>query len=334
MLNSLKFLLKNQLQQNRQTKKNSGFTLIELLVGMIIAVLVITPLLGFMINILSTDRKEQAKANSEQEIKTALDYITQDLQQAVYIYDQDGLTNNGNNGISDNLPPEEAADAGCDNAATCAPVLVFWKRTLREQVVPIEAGANCGATPPVGCDDAYVYSLIGYYLVTEDSDTWSDVARITRFEISAGVPNADDADDREDDDGFVPFNLAGAGDLQTKMKRWGEDNPNDPTDKAAGPYTVNFGSTVLIDYIDLDSGGAPPSEIQCDLTGEQKVPEDNPAINSFYACVNSQRNYARIYLRGNALARIQNTNNFGDRSSSFFPVGTVQVQGSGSLFTN
>jgi prepilin-type N-terminal cleavage/methylation domain-containing protein len=311
MLNPIKFLLTHQLKSPKAANQNRGFTLIELLVGMIIAVLVITPLLGFMINILSTDRKEQAKSSSEQEIKTALDYITQDLQQAVYIYDQAGLT-----GIAGELPPNEAAP-GCA-AGTCEPVLVFWKREIKEDVIPVGGGA----------DDAYVYSLVGYYLVEGDNQntTWSNAARIARFEISGGVPNADPVIDA--DPGFAPFVLSGSGDLETKMSRW---------TKGADNYAKNFGNLVLVDYIDQQiqqTNGLPavPANINC-TANEQRVPADT--VNSFYACVNSKDTYARVYIRGNALARIQR-DNFDynpNLAGSLFPTGTIQVQGSGSLFT-
>ena len=82
-MSSLKWLVLNQLKRSRVTHKMGGFTLIELLISMILAVLVITPLLAFMVNIMTTDRQEQAKATSEQELKTALDYIARDLQQSV-----------------------------------------------------------------------------------------------------------------------------------------------------------------------------------------------------------------------------------------------------------
>jgi len=292
-------------------------------VGMIIAVLVITPLLGFMINILSTDRKEQAKSNSEQEIKTALDYITQDLQQAVYIYDDAGL-----NGIAGELPPDNG-EVGCDDAGanSCEPVLVFWKREIKEDVIPVGAG-NCPPPQngPDNCDDAYIYSLVGYYLVegNNPNDTWSNAARIARFEISGEVPNANPPIDA--DDGFAPFDLSGSGDLETKMNRW---------TKAADNYSTNFGSLVLLDYIDkgTPNGVNPPAEINC--TGnETRVPADNN-VDSFYACVDSGDSYARVYLRGNALARIQqNDNDYNPNlAGSLFPTGTIQVQGSGSLFT-
>jgi len=38
-----------------------------------------------MLNIMDSERKEQAKTTSEQELQSALDYIAGDLEQAVYI---------------------------------------------------------------------------------------------------------------------------------------------------------------------------------------------------------------------------------------------------------
>ncbi|NER50681.1 MAG: hypothetical protein F6J92_29225, partial [Symploca sp. SIO1A3] len=256
MLNPIRFLLTHQLKSSKAANLNSGFTITELLVGMIVAVLVITPLLGFMINILSTDRREQAKSNSEQEIKIALDYITQDLQQAVYIYDNAGLT-----GIAAQLPPGNGAVA-CDNggADTCEPVLAFWKREIKEDVIPV--GGDF--------DDAYVYSLVAYYLVEGNNpdNTWSNAARVARFEISGGVINpANNTVLVAADAGFAPFDLSGSGDLETKMNGW---------TKAAGDYTANFGSLVLLDYIDKETpnGVNPPAQINC--TGaETKVPANN-----------------------------------------------------------
>jgi len=46
-----------------------------------------------MLNIMDSERKEQAKTTSEQELQH-IDYIAGDLEQAVYIYDDDGLIRN------------------------------------------------------------------------------------------------------------------------------------------------------------------------------------------------------------------------------------------------
>jgi type II secretory pathway pseudopilin PulG len=370
----LRFLLTNQLKCHRQAQKTGGFTLIELLMAMVLAFLVITPLLGFVVNILDTDRKEQAKANSEQELKAALDYIAQDLQQAVYIYDADGLNKtttakrSPNSGIKDQIPPLGRGATGCDNNSnsSCTPVLVFWKRELRNKVMPARNitpnNIDCAnANVALKCDDAYVYSLVGYYLITGNSpggNTWSSAARIARFQIRDGVVAPSQrrtstpsyirygGRDLKPDQGFKAFDLRGIGTLKQKMNNWKKDGNN---------YSFAFGSNVLVDYIDLPNPNPsfqrlPPGGIDCDTTNinpnrtpliprEQRVPSDR-RINSFYACVsspgvNANSNYARIYIRGNALARIQKTNpppSFTDNNSSYFPTANIQVQGNGFLY--
>lgn len=364
----LRFLLTNQLKCHRQAQKTSGFTLLELLMAMVLAFLVITPLLSFAVNIMETDRKEQAKTNSEQELKAALDYITQDLQQAVYIYDADGLTRNsnktlGNSGIKNQIPPVVTAGVSGCSPNNCVPVLVFWKREQKRQVVKANpSGPSC--PPPASaanntvsnCNDAYVYSLVGYYLIADNSpsgNTWSNSARIARFKISDGVVDTSKPllnrrpqylTNQPKDEGFNPFDLNGIGTLKQKMNKWQKDT--------AQSYKFDFGNNVLVDYIDRPiSQGKPPGEMACyeKLTAgitdtsllEQRVPPKTTQLNgrlvdNFYACVNSNKNYARIYLRGNSLARIEKSNPppaFSANNSAYFPTVTVQVQGNGSLYT-
>src|SRR3712207_4678467 len=165
-MSPLKWLFFKQLKLRRVKRRCDGFTLVELLVGIIIATLVITPLLGFMINFMTTDRQEQAKANTEQEIKAAIGYIARDLQQAIYIYDADGI-----NAIRKQLPRY-----GDKN--NFFPVLVFWKRQFLSDGLLISGSQQK--------DDTFVYSLVAYYLITETSPIWSKTARIGRFQISNG----------------------------------------------------------------------------------------------------------------------------------------------------
>jgi type II secretory pathway pseudopilin PulG len=199
-MNLLKFLLTNQLKRPRQSNKTGGFTLIELLVAVVLAFLVIAPLLGFMVNIMQTDRNEQAKANSEQEIQAALDYISRDLQQAVYIYDQDALTTPhaalpNRSGIKDQIPPSSGAIDGCPDETSCVPVLAFWKLENMQELSQCNNSngnvllSDCIRRRDNNCNDAKVYSLVVYYRIKDDTCTapWSCAARIGRFEIHDGV---------------------------------------------------------------------------------------------------------------------------------------------------
>ena len=336
-MNQLKFLLISQLKRSHSgEKKNSGFTLIEVLVAMILAALVLTPLLGFMINILDSDRKEQAKSTTEQEIKSALDYIAQDLSQAVFIYDAAALNANSSttptiSGIRDQIPPVQAV-GGC-STTNCKPVLVFWKRKFLSRA---EVGTFTGG------NDTFVYSLVGYYLITDgggNNATWSNTARIGRFEIKDGIPSLQTSDrprfGRIDgtstvyyrqlpDKGFKLFDLSKAGDLATKMKQWV---------KHPEPYNINEitnhpMNAILIDYVDKAANGA-----TCPATTPVQTPTS--PTPGFYACVNTTGTTAQVFMRGNALERVRKNPPavYNPNQSTYFPTASIRVQGRGFLYT-
>ncbi|MEA5504229.1 hormogonium polysaccharide secretion pseudopilin HpsC [Halotia wernerae UHCC 0503] len=338
MTNSLKFILSTQLKRSAKNHQPSGFTLIELLVAMILAVLVITPLMGFMISILDTDRKEQAKVTSEQEIQAALDYITRDLQQAVYIYDADGVTRNRNttditlSGIKDQIPPAKSAP-NCSDAAACTPILVFWKRKFIADSVGISSNTQ---TSDVQTDDGYAYSLVAYYLITNtdgSNSTWSKEARIGRFELRGPVNAANaNATGSISDTGFnlPPLDKSGAS-LKDKMNQW------QTALGASDNYPIGNQVITLIDYISTTTPPTPtPPPIATDCPGGSTPSPKlvGSKTSGFFACVDANEVLAQVYLRGNALARIQNNNlAYADNKKAYFPSANIQAQGRGFLFT-
>ena len=312
------YLLKypNQLKLFRVKQKCDGFTLVELLVGIVIATLVITPLLGFMINIMTTDRQEQAKATTEQEIKAALDYIARDLQQAIYIYDADGI-----NAIRKQLPRY-------DSKSNYFPVLVFWKRQFISDGLLVSSSKQR--------DDTFVYSLVAYYLITESNPIWSKTARIGRFQISNGYEATETNDEKiQRDNGFQMFHLQVSGNLKSKMNQWAK--------KSGEPYTQDI--VPLVDYIDQTVINNNTNPVPSSCTIGQQVPRfsgnddavatSNVRTRGFYVCVDSENVVAEVYLRSNALGRLQNTNiNFNGSNKTYFPQASTRVQGNRFLFTN
>lgn len=323
MINSLKFILSIQLKRSGINNTISGFTLIELLVGMIMAILVITPLMAFMINILDTDRKEQAKATSEQEIQAALDYIARDLQQAVYIYDAEGVTRVadtttiGNSGIKDQIPPLKTASS-CDDVNICKPILVFWKRELIADSVKINPTSS--ASDVAQKDDGFAYSLIAYYLITNTNNTWSQEARIGRFQLRGPV-NAPNTTVSTGDDGFNPPSLNKSGaTLKNKMNQWQTGLG------ASANYSTDNPVITLIDYVSTTGTGTTAPCSSPNLVGSTN--------SGFFACVDANEVLAKVYIRGNALARVQNDNlAYNDNKKSYFPSANIRVQGRGFLFT-
>lgn len=302
------------IHKKRFDSLNNGFTLVELLVGIVLAGLVITPLMSFMINVLATERQEQAKTTSEQEIQSALNYITQDLRQAVYIYDADGLnaTSIANPpGIKDQIPPLATAP-GCETT-NCTPVLVFWKREFKPEVIP-QCNSNAVDCVDDGTlADAYVYSLVAYYLITNDTNNQAvNTARVARFQISDGVEEPETNEYIETpDDGFQPFSLRVTGrTLKEKMNRWQKNEQR---------YTTSVDT--LVDFIDLT-----PINQSCPATTQQ-VP--STAVAGFYACVDSLNTTASVHLRTNAAARLGNNATLCDRNSISCPTVSAQIQGRG-----
>ncbi|MDB9313685.1 hormogonium polysaccharide secretion pseudopilin HpsC [Spirulina sp. CS-785/01] len=322
-----------------KVKREQGYTLIELLVAILIAGIVITPLLGLAMNLLRTDQQEQAKATSEQEIQDAANYIARDLEQAVFIYDNQGLSNAG---IQNEIPPNQSVGV-CNNADTCKPVLVFWKRKPVKDAIPIDylneedQGSDCTDENNADiCDDTFVYSLVAYYLI-EDQDNnnvWSNTARIGRFEVSDGVNVGgvllEDAVE-ERDDGFAPFECQIGESVADCLRTW---------NKASTEYSANS-LDILIDFVDQSSedtllGECPEYDLPEDQrTWSTRIPPNlNNFPTSFYACVknDSPPYVARFYLRGNALARIRPEDNpptYSEGRSAYFPEIQTEVSAKG-----
>jgi prepilin-type N-terminal cleavage/methylation domain-containing protein len=404
---------------DRMTARVKGFTLIELLMSMLIASVIISTLLAFTVNIMETDRKEQAKVESQSEVQTALNYIADDMQEAVYIYDADSLNTNSPNGIKDQLP--QASDNSIFSSTNSTPVLVFWKRkyyaptddvfvnaarTITKKVGCLEYGTTttngtCNPSAPIG-SGRYAYSLVAYYLIYDNAaganSTWSQAARLGRWELNDGIRSSCQSSDittcsepkpfaRIDvtpptaiagssminywsvtDQGFAPFASTG-GTVDALMNKW---------TKATAGFAATNTPTVLIDFLD-DSpysadqddgtqGNAPAGNPSVDIPIRANVagtPSTNPdcykedvgtgnggSINtaaslripssftgipsSFYVCVNSTQNVARIYLRGNTLARLRPNQTESQRrvfDSTYLSTGNIRAFGRGRVYT-
>ncbi|AUT04431.1 hypothetical protein CLI64_19850 [Nostoc sp. CENA543] len=325
-MKTLHFILKSHFKKSKDIQQTGGFTLIELLVALLISFLIITPLLGFMISVMNTDRQEQAKTNSEEELQTALNYISRDLQQAVYIYDAAGVS-----AISSQLR--------YPNDATKVPLLVFWKRELVSEVIAAADNSK---------DDTFVYSLVVYYLITDTTNTtWSKAARIARWQIQDGVQAISggeectgytakyvkiDGKTQCPSPGFAPFQAQfdEADSLEQGMNKW---------QKSSSSYTAD--ATVLIDYIDQSTASprpnatCPPDSTSPAITWSRIADTRTNSMTGFYVCVDKTNTTAQVFIRGNAVARIENNKdkiNYIDSRKTYFPTLSVRVQGRGYLF--
>ena len=129
--------------------------------------------------------------------------------------------------------------------------------------------------------------------------------------------------------GFRLFDLTQSGTLKDKMNAWQKDTFT--------AYDLRRNKVeILADFIDQSIEAPVPNGCANVSPTAQQTPANNSAINplkiySFYACVDSSLNLAQVYLRGNALARIEREATYSDSRSDYFPSGSVQVKSRDTL---
>jgi hypothetical protein len=324
MITLLKFLLIRNPPSVKHKKSHqtiTGFTMIELLVGAILTFLIISPLMGFVISILNDDRVEQVKTTTDQEMKAALDYITEDVSQAIHIYDDTGLGK-----IKNQLPI----------VTNGTPILVFWKRQHIPDAIHVagQEPKTCDPENPRDCDDTFVLSLVAYYLIEGNNDpTWCTPAstgnapcpsRIARFRIQDGVPKSNQqictqqdtnqcADRHQRSQGYATPNLK-------KLDEW----------QKSGNYSNPFPLEVLVNYIDQSTANVPAAPNCQNILSSTTAEILTTNSNSFLACVDTEQNLAYISLRGNALRRFKTNANdivYNADKTAYFPTYSTTVKG-------
>ncbi|MEM1250861.1 MAG: prepilin-type N-terminal cleavage/methylation domain-containing protein [Cyanobacteria bacterium P01_H01_bin.21] len=270
------------LSQTRQ-HKTSGFTLTEVLVSMIIAGIVITGLLYLVVELLRIDRREIALEQVQRDMQRAIDYIADDLREAVYVYSSPATVTTAIG----------ALDAEIANGAV--PVLAFWRPDPVEATLPADCtseGANSETCELLKTRGA-TYSLVVYYQEPSDAaSAWEGDTTIRRYEL-AQYPDLDTT-------GAARYALA------TGYK--------DPITDGGSVFetwtpevtpTADTNKKVLVDYVeDIELAAAPADTVDCrdlifslnsPLTGDVDAtsdeynyvlaPADATDQTGFFACI-------------------------------------------------
>jgi type II secretory pathway pseudopilin PulG len=309
-----------------------GLTIIEILVAAIIAVIMVTILLGFMVQLLNTNRREQVLTETQQEMQAALNYISNDVQSAIYVYDGECLDGDDNGVDSDDgcAGIFDSSNNYLNNApGDSVPILAFWKL----EPLPSSLATNCSdnddanntiqnditdvdnATVPIPCASGKTPTLVVYFLRRNDrnNEDWQGLGRIIRYELgrynSSGDPVAGYAD---------------PSDPRTNYRQWPEDNGGNDLTNTSG--TGNANSEVLTDFVDTRSLDAITGETDAAAncpTGYQITPSDSTLkgytdydsntyvdMRNFHACVSSgdassgaTQKRVSLFLRGNSYGK-------------------------------
>ena len=295
-------------QPTKQTTKQptkqaaKGFTLIELLIVVLIAGGIISGLMFMVVELLTADQKEASKNQTQQEMQMAMDYISTELREAVYVYDSDCLSSaaNGSPGDGDYCPGlyNHIPDALTDGDTT--PILAFWKQEQLPTVVR-EACGSGSAIADTPCISGHAYSLVVYSTDTSNSNTWEGKSRITRYALDKYEVNVS-ANTYEDTDGYVdpgaygnvfkswPY-YQGIGD-SSQVNKQSDSVDEDPGD-------------VLVDFVDSTALDAATT---CPTNYTFSTDQDVATITGFYGCVSADDSTDNnrdiiLSLRGNAYGR-------------------------------
>ncbi|MBD1911293.1 MULTISPECIES: prepilin-type N-terminal cleavage/methylation domain-containing protein [unclassified Leptolyngbya] len=289
-----------------------GFTLTELLIVAIVGSMIISGLLTLVVQLMTTDRQENVRLETNREMQMALDYMSNELKEAVYVYTGHCLMAQGNTsdtslactGTQAIGNPGGAIFPNTIASSTDVPVLVFWK----QKPLPPEVRALCtggtGTPPsiggaPVPCSTASSYALVVYSLSTDNpNNTWRGGARIKRYELqefssaTARTP------------GYIPPQ---GNDDSINFRDW----PYATASARAGGVPA-----VLVDFVNgvpaaNGVGGTCPGGYSMSPRPEALANAGNVNNNlrSFYACVSpagaGRSQDVLIFLQGNIAGRMR-----------------------------
>jgi len=276
---------------SRRRDSAKGFTLLELLVTTAIAGGIVSGLLFIVVQLMSVDQRESSQSSTQQEMQLALNYISTEMRDAVYVYTGTGLgadpgRRNGQS-LTDFLP------VGLVTNST--PVVAFWKQQPFPDAIKL---ACAGSSPPAGvaCTNGSSYALVVYSLSKNDPDNiWKGKARITRYALtefnSAGTATV----------GYV-----NPGVYNNNFDAWPYGTTDTGLVNLQTARPLNVAPAALVDFVD-DSGpaGACPNAT---TTGVSYDISPKVGVRSFYACVNDRQTLGDsqdvlIYLRGNVAGR-------------------------------
>lgn len=237
------------------------------------ASIVVTGLLYVVVELLRIDRRELALEEVQGNMQRAMDYIADDLREAVYVYPTPTVITNQLDDLNGELTGDDV------------PVLAFWRPDPIDANLPADCsteGANEEECTLLKARRA-TYSLVVYYQRAQYG-VWEGQSVIKRYELNQYV---DLGTDYTETDGYAdPITATG-----TNFETW---------TKAAGE-TADGVSSVLVDYVDeLLPAAAAGSEVDCQALINQSnsqlttaavadeyvlVPSTADPGTSFFACV-------------------------------------------------
>lgn len=255
-------------------RQQAGFTLIELLVAMFIGSIIVVSLLALVVQLVDVNQRDSARSETQRDMQAAMNYISQELREAVFVYDgrclQGTAAITSSNyttecpGIVNYIPPGLSTPSP---AYTPVPILAFWRADPLPQGLLTACATNSNnlddATLPaavqgVPCLSGRSYTLVVYVLFddTSTTDTWQGRARIVRYQLAQFSSNATSG--TQTNTGYVdPLSSPNSDFQQWPFQVTTDSSGNTLVANGQisaggrpGDGTLTTNSAVLVDYVD------------------------------------------------------------------------------------
>ncbi|GAB4371368.1 MAG: hypothetical protein Kow00121_12820 [Elainellaceae cyanobacterium] len=302
---------------------------------------IITGLMFIVVQLLQTDQRESSRSETQREMQLALDYISNELREAVYIYTGTQLDCVNVGGIcrgalTDYLPASLTQNS--------VPVLAFWK----QQSFPDSAKNWCRTNTPrttagVACEAGSSYALVVYSLSTANNgNIWQGNARLTRYVLPEFSSSSALTFNRGyvspgSSSNFATWPLVSSGAGVTNL----QNRADLPSTTNRRPTGVPDGSPVVL--VDFVEDNTPATSAACPA-GYNISPSDTRIAaapgrlsnaRTFYACVSPRISMgtnqdAIVFLQGSVDGRAGYTTGFA-RSAETLPALETRVLARGVL---
>jgi hypothetical protein len=320
--------------------------LIELLVVTAIAAGLISGLMFLVVQLMETDQREASRSETQREMQMALDYISAEVREAVYVYSGVQLKKL----VDKSYLPTSVTN---DNSV---PILAFWRQYEFPDVVRNFCRTNAGNLPAnvtarqgISCEAGATYALV-VYSVRPRVNNWTGEAQLTRYALTEFKSSWAASNKPEINRGYVnpgAFSNFAIWPLR-EIKSDGTDGENLQSNALTDRYNggrptgrPDGRADVLVDFVALGSGTMSPS-----CPTNYVISPDGAATSGrgFYACLRPRVNEGTVtglsagenqeiilFLQGSVSGRPGYTTALGNRMADKLPTLETRVLARGIL---
>lgn len=306
-----------------------GFTLLELLVVTAIAGGIVAGLTYIVVQMMTADQREASRSETQREMQLALDYISAELREAIYVYPGEYLecTQSPSKAACESITQFLPASVSQNSV----PVLAFWK----QQPFPRAVKDQCAAAEQddIACLAGQSYALVVYSLRKNDvGGIWKGKARITRYMLSQFDASGNRTTGYVDPGrsrNFTTWPYGNNPDNDGRFENLQAARPDGNADTLVDYVGLNYldagvntdlGQTGFCPDLPTEAGAVDAKEYSI-TPSDKMLTGDFAGVRSFYACVAAPTTSVRIggaavvvpdasqyrdvivYLRGSATGR-------------------------------